>query len=271
MGELQFTGERMVPGQTSPDTFWEHVYRYRLAMQVAPGRRVLDIACGEGYGAAALLRSGALSVIGVDRCAETCAHAARKYGVDARVGDAEAIPLESSSVDLVVSLETIEHVPNPAAFLAECSRVLTPDGILIVSSPNRDVYGAIDGVNPYHCSELTEAELLTVLAVRFTNPTVWHQHPVWAVAPSSHILAADRTPFHGRAPGFRKLRKRLQILFCQHIRTEPRCTDAEALIEIILRHDPPWSRIANPFALYPAETGKSIPKYIIVAAKNNRP
>ena len=270
MDELQFTGERMVPGKTSPDTFWEHVYRYRLAMQFAPGRRVLDIACGEGYGAAALLRAGAVSVIGVDRCAETCVHAARKYGIDARAGDAEEIPLESSSVDLVVSLETIEHVPHPVAFLTECSRVLTQDGILIVSSPNRDVYGKIDGINPYHCSELTEKELLSALSVRFTNPTAWHQHPVWAGAPCVQILAADDTPFHSRIPGFRKLRKRLQVLFCPHVRAEPRCLDAEALLKIILRREPPWSRIANPFALFPAETATAIPKYIIVMAKNNR-
>ena len=160
MTELTFTGERMVPGHTSPDTFWEHVYRYRFAMRHAVGKRVLDIACGEGYGAAALLHGGAASVIGLDNSTETCAHARRKYGIDARVGEAEAIPLDSASVDLVVSFETIEHLHRPAAFLAECARVLAPEGLLIVSSPNKDVYAKLDGPNPFHCSELTEEELL---------------------------------------------------------------------------------------------------------------
>src|SRR5688572_17038072 len=95
---MDFTGERMIPEVADPHMFWEHVYRYRFAASYAPGRRVLDIACGEGYGSAALLKAGAASVIGVDISAEAVAHARRKYGVDARVGDAAAIPLGDSSV-----------------------------------------------------------------------------------------------------------------------------------------------------------------------------
>ena len=65
-GPLEYTGERMVPESCGPNTFWEHVYRYRSPPRYVGGRRVLDIACGEGYGAASLARSGAASVIGVD-------------------------------------------------------------------------------------------------------------------------------------------------------------------------------------------------------------
>ena len=77
-------------------------------------------------GRAALAKAGAASVIGIDISPEICQHAQYKYGLDARPGDAQAIPLQDQSIDLIVSFETIEHVDDPAAFLAECARVLCP-------------------------------------------------------------------------------------------------------------------------------------------------
>ena len=91
--------ERMVPDEAHARVFWEHVGRYRFAKNFVSGKRVLDIACGEGYGAAALAKAGAASVIGVDISSDTCQHAQRKYGLDARTGDAQAIPLPDRSID----------------------------------------------------------------------------------------------------------------------------------------------------------------------------
>src|SRR5271168_5208728 len=127
------TDERMVPESAGAPTFWEHVYRYAFATHFVAGKRVLDIACGEGYGAAALQKAGAARVIGVDVSESACRHACSKYGLDARPGTAEKIPLPDSSVDVIVSFETIEHVPNPIGFLDECARILTPGGRLIIS------------------------------------------------------------------------------------------------------------------------------------------
>ena len=155
---LEYTGERMVPELTDFNTFWEHIYRYRFARQFVLGRRILDIACGEGYGAHALSRAGAASVIGVDVSDEVCRHARLKYGLDARCGNAMDIPLPAGSVDVVVSFETIEHVPEPEQFLAECRRVLTPQGTLVVSTPNKAVYSEFGRRNPFHCKEMTEEE-----------------------------------------------------------------------------------------------------------------
>ena len=126
-GVTQFT-ERMVPEEAHARIFWEHVARYRFAKDFVRGKRVLDIACGEGYGASSLAKAGAASVVGVDIADDVCEHARRKYGIDARTGDAQAIPLPDRSIDLIVSFETIEHVASPAAFLQECARVLAPDG-----------------------------------------------------------------------------------------------------------------------------------------------
>jgi ubiquinone/menaquinone biosynthesis C-methylase UbiE len=152
---LHDTGERMMPKLSSDDTFWEHIERYRFAARYAKGRDVLDIACGEGYGSAALMRAGASSVIGVDVSEAACAHARARHGVDARVGDAEAIPLGSGAVDAVVSFETIEHVGHPDLFLQECARVLRPGGLLVISTPNKEVYREQTPNNPFHCSEMS--------------------------------------------------------------------------------------------------------------------
>lgn len=181
---LVHTGERMVPEASGTGTFWEHIYRYRFATRYARGKRVLDVACGEGYGSAALMKAGAASVIGVDVSPETCEHARQKYGVDARVGDARNLPLPDDSVDLIVSFETIEHIPEPERFLDECARVLAPGGILVISTPNRDVFGqeeAGEG-NPFHCSELDQSEFEGMLRTRFrrwTNYTQCHHGARW--------------------------------------------------------------------------------------------
>ena len=71
-----------------------------------------------------LLRAGAASVVGVDISEEACDNARQKYGIDARCGSAEAIPLPDASVDVVVSFETIEHVPDAEALVLEIRRVL---------------------------------------------------------------------------------------------------------------------------------------------------
>src|SRR5436305_7763381 len=102
---LEHTGERMIPEASVPEIFWEHVHRYRFAKRFVRDKRVLDIACGEGYGAFGLLRAGAASVVGVDISEEACDNARQKYGIDARCGSAEAIPLPDASVDVVVSFE----------------------------------------------------------------------------------------------------------------------------------------------------------------------
>lgn len=115
-----------------------HLDRYRFACSYADGQRVLDIACGTGYGSALLLQAGhAKSVVGVEISAEAVDYARRIYpGPAFHVGSAAQIPLGDGSVDLVVSFETIEHVDDDEAFLVEAFRVLANDGLLVISAPN---------------------------------------------------------------------------------------------------------------------------------------
>jgi SAM-dependent methyltransferase len=167
--DLQFTGERYVPG-TAGEIAHEHWHRYAFAARCATGRRVLDVACGEGYGSG-LLSQVATHIIGVDIDAATLAHARQRYANQANCtfveGSAAALPISDASVDLVVSFETIEHLSaeDQPRMLAEFARVLAPNGLLVLSSPNRPQYSDARGyANPFHLHELDRSELAQLLA-----------------------------------------------------------------------------------------------------------
>lgn len=146
----------------------EHVARYRWATSLADGRRVLDAGCGMGYGATMLLTAGASEVVGVD-LAEAVLDAARPTmpaGVVLEVGDVRALDADDGSFELVVCMEVIEHMEDPDAVLDELARVVSPDGFLALSSPNRVMSG---GRNPHHHHEYTADELEQALATRFRH------------------------------------------------------------------------------------------------------
>ena len=158
--KLPMTGERFVPYLTGVIRL-EHMHRYHLACHIAQGRDVLDIACGEGYGSAMLART-ARSVTGVDIAQDAIEHAERAYardGLEFRLGSATEIPLEDGSVNLIVSFETIEHLTEHDRMMAELRRVLRPEGLLLISSPNKSVYSDRDSYeNPFHARELYTEE-----------------------------------------------------------------------------------------------------------------
>jgi len=160
---------------------FEHYHRYCLARDLCFGRDVLDVASGEGYGAA-LLAGVAHSVIGVEINPRAVQHARSSYqNTNLRFleGDALALPMPDASVDVVVSFETLEHVADHARFVAEVSRVLRPDGLFIVSTPDRTVYSAAGtDPNPYHVLELTEPELRSLLQAHFSHVRVLAQRTV---------------------------------------------------------------------------------------------
>jgi len=174
---LAFTGERYTPAMGGEIEI-EHRHRYLFALPWCRGRRVLDIASGEGYGAA-LLATVATHVTGVDVDAASIAHAGRCYGHDHLTfltGDATALPLADASVDVVVSFETIEHLEGHEAFLAEVRRVLAPDGLLVMSSPIRENYASHTGeANPFHVRELSKAEFTGLVGRHFAHMAVLEQ------------------------------------------------------------------------------------------------
>jgi 2-polyprenyl-3-methyl-5-hydroxy-6-metoxy-1,4-benzoquinol methylase len=153
-----------------------HVARYMLARQfVRPGDRVLDAACGLGYGSA-ILNDGTLaeSVLGVDRDEWAIRYArehfgTRRHGLSFETDDIAALTrLPPSSLDVVVSFETLEHIADPEAFLATCQRLLTPGGRLVCSVPNEWVNS--DGVdpNPHHLHVFNREKLERMCRPHFT-------------------------------------------------------------------------------------------------------
>lgn len=233
--------ERMMPEQAHARVFREHVARYRFAKDFVRGKRTLDIACGEGYGAAGLAKAGASSVVGVDLSPEACEHARRKYGLDARQGSAEAIPLPDRSVDVVVSFETIEHVENPAKFLDECARVLEADGLLIVSTPNRPVYSGESPKNPYHQVEFDEREFRDLLGARFRDVRLYTQFPRSAAWWSARSFASERSPWL-RIKGF----WRVSTWLCPSIRPVVSPADRERAVDLIQDRDTFPSTLLDP-------------------------
>lgn len=152
-----------------------HVERYEFAVRfVSPHARVLDCACGTGYGSA-LLADHAKLVIGMDISPVAVAYCEahhRKPNLSFREGSAEAIDVPSASVDLFVSIETIEHVSHPERLVAEAKRVLRPGGRFLVSTPNRIVTGLQRGErpqNPFHLFEWSLSELDQCLRQHFST------------------------------------------------------------------------------------------------------
>jgi len=156
---MQPTGERMIPGAFDPRTQLEHIHRYQLAFEYCRNKKVLDIACGEGYGSA-MLANIAENVIGIDIDETTIEHAANKYrsrNISFRSGTVDSIPVADDSMDVVVSFETLEHHDKHDEMIREIKRVLKKDGLLIMSTPDKKNYSDKTGYkNPFHIKELYE-------------------------------------------------------------------------------------------------------------------
>lgn len=146
--------------------YFDHVRRYLFAQQFVTDARVLDIACGTGYGGDVLLRGRARQMIGMDISRDALDYAARRWKARCFVkADAQRLPLPDGAVDVIVSFETLEHLPEPPRFLAEARRVLRADGWLILSTPNRAAAspGSATPFSPYHTFEPTRTELIALL------------------------------------------------------------------------------------------------------------
>ena len=162
---LPLTGERTAPGIWH-ENYWfarhEAAYRWITANLVTNNpletRRVLDAGCGEGYGAEQLRLAGAGSVTGLDYEDTTLRHVRRVYPqVNVVRGNLVQTGFADATFDLITSLQTIEHLWEQPRFVSECARILAPDGILVLSTPNRLTFPS---GNWYHTRELTAAEFV---------------------------------------------------------------------------------------------------------------
>jgi len=174
----------------------EHLHRYVLARQLTTDLDVLDIACGEGYGSA-MLAQVARSVIGIDLDLDTVTHAKVKYqaaNLEFHHGDCAHLPLDDACVDLVVSFETIEHHDQHSDMMREIRRVLRPDGVLLISSPNKPEFNR-DRSEPYpfHIKELDYSEFDALLRAEFSNVEFYGQRS---------LVGSLVAPLHDRNASF---------------------------------------------------------------------
>ena len=171
---LELTGERTLP-DVPAENYWyrRHLAVYEWIAARAAGARVLDMACGEGYGSAVLARSAA-QVIGVDGNPEAHEHARLKYtrpGLSFEWGAVETYG-EPGSFDVVVFLQTIEHVTDPAAVLRHFRSLLAPGGVTYVSTPNVLTLappGAAKSDNPWHLREYRAEEFTALCESAFAH------------------------------------------------------------------------------------------------------
>ena len=183
--------ERFTP-DLSGQIAYEHLHRYALCRSFVAGKDVLDVACGEGYGAN-LLAQRARRVVGVDIDKSTIQDAVAKYQDNARLefttANCTSLPFKKASFDVVVSFETIEHITEQKAFVKEAARVLREGGVFVVSTPNRPVYSEETGLkNPFHVKEFDEAEFRALLGGVFKHVHLFGQR---FALPS---VIADLTP-----------------------------------------------------------------------------
>ncbi len=206
---MEFTGERVIPGQTDPDLFNEHVARYRFAESLASGQRVLDLGCGVAYGSA-LLAPKAEQVYALDSSFDALASGRASHSNLRFVqGDGAALPLLDNSIDIVVAFEVIEHLERWAEMLAEAARVLKTDGQLLVSTPNRVYYHASRSApNPFHVHEFDFAEFEAALKKEFRSVRIFFENHTNAItfAPKNvqgvRTLLEDSNSEAGRANFF---------------------------------------------------------------------
>lgn len=171
--------ERIELDKVTPLIRAEHAHRYRWAAALSRGR-VLDAACGVGYGAEIVCAEARVKTYtGLDQSDEALKTATRDFAASNRTfvqGDVYSLPFADGSFDTVISLETLEHLDRPEVAMAEFKRVLAPGGVLLGSVPSkvfedacRDAYGP----NPFHQCEFDDERLRGLISSAFAHSEQW--------------------------------------------------------------------------------------------------
>jgi len=169
---LSLTGERTLP-DVPEENYWfrRHLVVYEWIAGRVRGRRVTDMACGEGYGTAALARTAA-SVIGVDANPEAHEHARLRYRLENVRFERALVEAFSEPADAVVFLQTIEHLREPGGVLEHFRSLLSDGGSVFVSTPNVLTLapkGASRSDNPWHVHEYRLAEFERLCREHFSE------------------------------------------------------------------------------------------------------
>jgi SAM-dependent methyltransferase len=192
---LEFTGERFAP-ECVREIWYEHYHRYVFARGLVTGRKVLDAACGEGYGSA-LMATEASSVTGVDLSTEAVGHAQSRYSSENLkfvTADCVHLPFDDDEFDTVVSFETLEHLEDHQGLMAEFRRVLKPEGFLLLSTPDKAIYtDQQQNQNEFHLRELNRDEFESLLQAFYPAFRLWghklmFQSAIWSLEQTSGVV-----------------------------------------------------------------------------------
>jgi len=169
--------ERVIPGVSANFLYREALARYEFALQfIKHDKKVLDLACGTGYGSALLAKTN--SVVGVDRDREAIAFARKHFGKDVQfvIGDVEKGNKNLGKFDAICAFEIIEHLEKPETFLKNAFQLLKSNGIMILSTPNAEIPVPPNSTkSKYHTKEFTRKEFEHILKKTFKNVQILGQ------------------------------------------------------------------------------------------------
>jgi SAM-dependent methyltransferase len=173
---LALTGERTLP-DVPQENYWyrRHLVVYEWIAARVGGQRVIDMACGEGYGSDVLARSAA-SVVGVDANPEAHEHARRRYRRANLRYERDLIETFSAPADAVVFLQTIEHLGDPGAALEHFRGLVGSGGTVYLSTPNVLTLapkGAPRSDNPWHVHEYRAHEFERLCREHFSSVALY--------------------------------------------------------------------------------------------------
>ena len=164
---MTVTGERVTtPAGGFNPTWQRHVAAYRLCAGLLPQGRTLDLGCGIGHSYEELAPR---ETVGVDIDSDALEGQDR----ETHAADMRELPFGDRAFDSVLSVQSIEHVPDPERVLAEVRRVLRPGGVAVFVTPNRLTFGRPDEIiDPYHYVEYSPPELERLCASWFPRAAV---------------------------------------------------------------------------------------------------
>jgi len=195
---MKFTGERMIPTENQGDFIYtDHACRYIYISNIVQGKTLLDAGCGAGYGSHHLASVSARSVTGIDISRETIDYALSNYthpNLRFIQSDIRSLPFHSDTFDSVVAFEILEHIQDHERFLSESKRILKPEGILIISTPDIERYKSD---NEFHQKELTSSEFTELLGSFYRNVGIYFQSEQLASViqkKTPGLTSADHSP-----------------------------------------------------------------------------
>lgn len=192
--------ERFVAGvRNAAEIAYEYIARYRFAKRYVKGKKTIELGSGAGYGAHSLSKFAG-NVVGVDASEEAVAYAARSYdapNLRYEPGDVTNLPYPDKSFETVVSFEVMVHLERPEALVEEALRLLTEDGVFVVSTPDKQTYSNDrNHASPHHSKEMYPLEFRELLERHFRHVQIYRQGALAGsiITPDLKELPEDRRP-----------------------------------------------------------------------------